>query len=534
MTGRFSIPGTLVGAVGVVALVGAGFAPAAAEFPDDPAVCAVHARPAPAPAAERSTEPDAATSIPRRVPAPHVETGFDSERDVVWIRWTGVEAEPLSEELSFEVAEGVVGLTARAEQSGFSRYVSVELLAADGTVLSCEGCPDAPAVGEMRAGRGTTQMPSTDRDGWELEPGRYSVRVRTRPAEDEGLDEIRPLTVTVSMRSEAPVELDRILDLRFVYLPNCGVDTDYALTSPEFGLLLEGIDKWLSQGGIRLGNVTHVDFDRPEFSRIGTWEDAGRMFKTSSEIGRERALNVYCVERFVDPLNPAVGLSGGIPGPAFNGTRDSGIAIRMTPFPICAPVHPDGYSCLSAYLSLFLHEIGHYLGFWHTTETDLVHEDPFSDTPRCEERDLRTCPDWQYVMFPVIHSKNQRLSPHQIRVMQTHPILRSLPRVGGEPAPAFLASPGLAAEPPVRTALAGPNPFRSDVGIRWTAPDAGGGARLGIWDVTGRRVLEAVATGGRWSWDGRDEAGRPVPAGVYFVRVETGDRVETLRVVRAR
>ena len=37
---------------------------------------------------------------------------------------------------------------------------------------------------------------------------------------------------------------------------------------------------------------------------------------------------------------------------------------------------------------------------------------------------------------------------------------------------------------------------------------------------------------GRAEWDGLDRQGRPVPAGVYFVRLEAGDVGRTLRVVR--
>ena len=64
-----------------------------------------------------------------------------------------------------------------------------------------------------------------------------------------------------------------------------------------------------------------------------------------------------------------------------------------------------------------------------------------------------------------------------------------------------------------------------------------GSARLAIVDVTGRLVQErrwmAAVTGPeRWSWDGRNAAGRTVAAGVYFVRVEDAAGARQLRVVR--
>jgi flagellar hook assembly protein FlgD len=52
---------------------------------------------------------------------------------------------------------------------------------------------------------------------------------------------------------------------------------------------------------------------------------------------------------------------------------------------------------------------------------------------------------------------------------------------------------------------------------------------LAITDVAGRSVAEIVPRdwpSGRWSesWAGRDRAGRPVPAGVYWVRMTVGGR----------
>lgn len=58
-------------------------------------------------------------------------------------------------------------------------------------------------------------------------------------------------------------------------------------------------------------------------------------------------------------------------------------------------------------------------------------------------------------------------------------------------------------------------------------------------DVAGRRV-RVLADGlygagvHRVSWEGADDAGRPVGAGVYFYRLQYGSREEGRRVVVAR
>ncbi|MGH2569653.1 MAG: FG-GAP-like repeat-containing protein, partial [bacterium] len=83
-----------------------------------------------------------------------------------------------------------------------------------------------------------------------------------------------------------------------------------------------------------------------------------------------------------------------------------------------------------------------------------------------------------------------------------------------------------------------PNPFTSSCRIEYGLP-RGGAANLAVYDVRGRRV-RTLATGssapGRHaaSWDGVDAEGRPVPPGVYFVRLESGGSSSTRKLVRVR
>ncbi len=70
-----------------------------------------------------------------------------------------------------------------------------------------------------------------------------------------------------------------------------------------------------------------------------------------------------------------------------------------------------------------------------------------------------------------------------------------------------------------------PNPFRERATLSFTLASEGP-ARLAIYDVLGRavRVLhDAFTPRGRHTltWDGADTAGRPLPAGTYFYRLET-------------
>ncbi|MDM7916623.1 MAG: S8 family serine peptidase [Candidatus Eisenbacteria bacterium] len=92
---------------------------------------------------------------------------------------------------------------------------------------------------------------------------------------------------------------------------------------------------------------------------------------------------------------------------------------------------------------------------------------------------------------------------------------------------------------PARGLTAAPNPFRESTSLRFQAP-SGGPLRLSIYDVAGRLVrrLEppAVLEAGprEIAWDGLDQAGRRVGAGIYFVRVATRESERSLAIVRTR
>lgn len=98
---------------------------------------------------------------------------------------------------------------------------------------------------------------------------------------------------------------------------------------------------------------------------------------------------------------------------------------------------------------------------------------------------------------------------------------------------AVLVAPGEEGGP--RSIRAYPNPFASIVFVHF-APRAERGAPVNVYDTRGRRVrrLGAPDGGGRVEWDGRDDAGRDLPSGVYFIRVPGPERGGTARVVLAR
>ncbi len=90
----------------------------------------------------------------------------------------------------------------------------------------------------------------------------------------------------------------------------------------------------------------------------------------------------------------------------------------------------------------------------------------------------------------------------------------------------------------VRLLTSRPNPARDVAGIRFLLPEPGP-ARLGIWDVQGRRIriLRDAHSPAGWNaeiWDGLDHEGRRAPSGVYFSRLDAAGETRSARVLLMR
>ncbi|MCA9759083.1 MAG: choice-of-anchor I family protein [Candidatus Eisenbacteria bacterium] len=89
-----------------------------------------------------------------------------------------------------------------------------------------------------------------------------------------------------------------------------------------------------------------------------------------------------------------------------------------------------------------------------------------------------------------------------------------------------------------RFSVTGPNPFATSVGLTFSL-SADSPVELGVFDAAGRLVRSLVsdtfAAGAHAvQWDGVDEAGNAVPAGVYYARFATDSSLSVKRIVSVR
>lgn len=140
------------------------------------------------------------------------------------------------------------------------------------------------------------------------------------------------------------------------------------------------------------GQYTHTDYLDIE----GLFEKATRMLPPDQE---GKSLNIFMVSSitFFGENIGILGISGAIRGPMLLGTGSSGLIFatfeKLGKFnPSCAP----GSNCaINTQESFFKdmgntisHEMGHYLGLNHPSESDATVHDPLPDTPECDAETL--------------------------------------------------------------------------------------------------------------------------------------------------
>jgi flagellar hook assembly protein FlgD len=97
---------------------------------------------------------------------------------------------------------------------------------------------------------------------------------------------------------------------------------------------------------------------------------------------------------------------------------------------------------------------------------------------------------------------------------------------------------GETAAPPVVSLRATPNPFHAGVTIHFALPSASE-VDVAVYDLSGRLVRSLdggrlAAGAGSLTWDGRDQSGRAMGGGIYFIRLRAGDVEVQTKVVKVR
>jgi hypothetical protein len=250
----------------------------------------------------------------------------------------------------------------------------------------------------------TATVPNSDRSDVQLVPGGGTYRFRLYVF--AGSASAVTIRTIIHNRPSALVA-DGLLHLN-VFLAE-GLN----IASPSGSTRLQGIlaeaDRIFAQQGLRLGSISYFDLEGSTFDEVSESE-FGDLLEESGVAPKVR-LNLFFVETAIG--GGVLGVAARVPGPALNGTRVSGVMVD----------YDYGSATTAGYVTA--HEIGHYLGLFHTVESTGSH-DIIDDTLECPSNGTdSTCPTLGggYLMHWSVLSTDPIITDGQGRVMLGHPLV---------------------------------------------------------------------------------------------------------------
>lgn len=219
-----------------------------------------------------------------------------------------------------------------------------------------------------------------------------------------------------------------------IYLVGLEMSAEQAQTDPDLQAVLDQFGNVYAQAGVSVGEVhfheitgddaeayqiIRTDFDIQQLVALSTLPDGGYDGAVSA--------NIFFV-RDIQLGGGAIGISQGLPGAAgLHGTPASGVV--FTSAYLGEHFQGEGREIVDGndFTGIVMaHEVGHYLGLFHTSEQYGQGFDPIQDTPACtDSSDFPSdCPDIDNLMFPLAGISHTELTAGQIYTLQANPLTK--------------------------------------------------------------------------------------------------------------
>lgn len=257
------------------------------------------------------------------------------------------------------------------------------------------------------------QVPSTDQPSLALVAGTWRVRLRRF----SGAVATASLKVYVQRRPGATGHVGR-LDLNVFFAPALTPDAASAPTDADVQDILSRVNDLYAQQGISLGDVAFHDLGDTAYDDV-TQAEFPALLRLSSMAASHR-LNYFFVRTAIG--GGVLGIAAKIGGGTVNGTSYSGVMGLWIESPTA--------SQRDLVARVMAHEMGHFLGLYHTTESNGAW-DAITDTAQCpasgcSDASLRYLMHWNASTGGAVVTNGQGL------------VLRGHPLVAAAPPPAIL------------------------------------------------------------------------------------------------
>jgi hypothetical protein len=248
-----------------------------------------------------------------------------------------------------------------------------------------------------------------------MDAGEYKILLRGETTDGSPLSE----DIEVRLYAKKQTELD-----------TCGVHLDFlvdknAIDAADFEVALDRAVEWVNNlyapTGIRVIDyqITQVNLPNPNFDVESTTvtnqvDDVLRQARASGN-ARTNSLHVMVV-RTIGGSEPA-GYAMGLPGP-FDADRSNAAVLVSTD----AYTDGQGFLDVEGMASTIAHEMGHYMGLYHTSESSGLQHDPLPDTPTCDQSGVCSSEFEQNIMSAGGGSSRIKVTDDQAFVIKQHPL----------------------------------------------------------------------------------------------------------------
>lgn len=262
-----------------------------------------------------------------------------------------------------------------------------------------------------------------------LTPGRQRLRFTAL----DGAGVVGDEDVTVRLYTRAPAT-GGALSIDFFFAADALDDATQA--SPLGDALAARVAALYAQVGLEVADYTVGTLGiggsdlvladgRPTAASLATLERA-----LAAAGARPHAVHLVIARALDDGNGPVAGYALGLPGPFAPDRPTAAVLVSAQPF-----VSPSTGELDSAAMGVTCaHEIGHYLGLYHTSERDGTAHDPIADTPECDGSGI--CDDATNIMFWTGGGARSKLTPGQGAVMRSHPLVLAAAAPPSPPPPA--------------------------------------------------------------------------------------------------